>query len=63
MEMGLARGLWGNYLWLTPNLSRDPSLLPQLGMTLPFVWLTPPDWLHDPTAQGMGLLGMLGLGG
>jgi len=28
---------------------------------LAFVWLTPPDWLHDPTAQGAGLLGWLGL--
>ena len=22
---------------------------------LAFVWLTPPDWLHDPTAMGMGI--------
>src|SRR5436190_23710429 len=22
---------------------------------LAFIWLTPPDWLHDPTATGMGL--------
>ena len=26
---------------------------------LAFVWLTPPDWLRDPTATGMGLLGFL----
>ena len=26
---------------------------------LAFVWLTPPDWLGDPTATGMGLLGYL----
>jgi CDP-diacylglycerol--glycerol-3-phosphate 3-phosphatidyltransferase len=26
---------------------------------LAFVWLTPPDWLRDPTAQGMGLLALL----
>jgi CDP-diacylglycerol---glycerol-3-phosphate 3-phosphatidyltransferase len=26
---------------------------------LAFVWLTPPDWLGDPTATGMGLLGRL----
>ena len=26
---------------------------------LAFVWLTPPDWLADPTAHGMGLLGWL----
>jgi len=24
---------------------------------LAFVWLTPPDWIHDPTATGPGLLG------
>jgi CDP-diacylglycerol--glycerol-3-phosphate 3-phosphatidyltransferase len=24
---------------------------------LAFVWLTPPDWLHDPTASGMGIWG------
>jgi CDP-diacylglycerol--glycerol-3-phosphate 3-phosphatidyltransferase len=26
---------------------------------LAFVWLTPPDWLNDPTAQGMGLVALL----
>lgn len=26
---------------------------------LAFVWLTPPDWLRDPTAEGMGILGAL----
>lgn len=26
---------------------------------LAFVWLTPPDWLRDPTAEGMGLLAFL----
>ena len=26
---------------------------------LAFVWLTPPDWISDPTAAGMGLLGYL----
>ena len=26
---------------------------------LAFVWLTPPDWLRDPTASGLGLLGDL----
>ncbi len=26
---------------------------------LAFVWLTPPDWLRDPTASGLGLLGWL----
>ncbi len=29
---------------------------------LAFVWLTPPDWLRDPTAMGMGLLGVFGVG-
>jgi CDP-diacylglycerol---glycerol-3-phosphate 3-phosphatidyltransferase len=27
---------------------------------LAFVWLTPPDWLADPTASGPGLLGIIG---
>ena len=27
---------------------------------LAFVWLTPPDWIRDPTAYGMGVLGLLG---
>ena len=22
---------------------------------LAFIWLTPPDWLHDPTASGLGV--------
>jgi CDP-diacylglycerol--glycerol-3-phosphate 3-phosphatidyltransferase len=26
---------------------------------LAFVWLTPPEWIRDPTATGMGLLGFL----
>ena len=26
---------------------------------LAFVWLVPPDWLQDPTASGLGLLGFL----
>jgi CDP-diacylglycerol--glycerol-3-phosphate 3-phosphatidyltransferase len=26
---------------------------------LAFVWLVPPDWLRDPTASGLGLLGFL----
>jgi CDP-diacylglycerol--glycerol-3-phosphate 3-phosphatidyltransferase len=27
---------------------------------LGFVWLTPPDWLRDPTASGLGLWSLLG---
>ena len=26
---------------------------------LAFIWLTPPDWLGDPTAQGPGLVGLI----
>ena len=26
---------------------------------LAFVWLTPPDWLRDPTASGLGVVGLL----
>jgi len=28
---------------------------------LAFVWITPPDWLGDPIAQGQGLLAWLGM--
>ena len=28
---------------------------------LAFVWLTPPDWLRDPTASGMGIWAWLGM--
>ena len=27
---------------------------------LAFTWLTPPDWLRDPTATGLGIWGLLG---
>ena len=27
---------------------------------LAFVWLTPPEWLRDPTATGMGVWGIFG---
>jgi CDP-diacylglycerol--glycerol-3-phosphate 3-phosphatidyltransferase len=30
---------------------------------LAFVWLTPPAWLHDPTAAGNGLLALIGYTG
>ena len=26
---------------------------------LAFVWMTPPGWLGDPTAEGPGLIGLL----
>jgi hypothetical protein len=26
---------------------------------LAFVWLTPPEWLGDPTASGPGLIGII----
>jgi hypothetical protein len=26
---------------------------------LAFVWLTPPDWIGDPTASGQGLIGII----
>jgi hypothetical protein len=26
---------------------------------LAFVWLTPPDWIGDPTASGPGLIGII----
>jgi hypothetical protein len=46
---------WRAFFW------RDErSTIPYDGWVvaiLAFIWLTPPDWLRDPTAYGMGLWG------
>ena len=52
-----------------PTCSRGRSSGPTSATTLPydlwviailaFVWLTPPDWINDPTAPGMGLWALL----
>jgi hypothetical protein len=49
--------LWRSFLWLYERGSWQYDLM--VIAILAFVWLTPPGWLHDPTASGRGLIGWL----
>ena len=54
---GLTGLLWRAFFWRD-----DRATVPYDAWViaiLAFVWLTPPDWLRDPTASGTGLLGYL----
>ena len=57
---GLTGFVWKAFFWRDERatLAYDVWVI----AILAFVWLTPPDWLRDPTAIGMGLLGFLGAG-
>jgi CDP-diacylglycerol--glycerol-3-phosphate 3-phosphatidyltransferase len=54
---GLTGLLWQAFFWRDERatLAYDAWVI----AILAFVSLTPPDWLRDPTASGMGLLGYL----
>src|SRR4051812_46576495 len=47
-----ARMLWNAFFWTFERATwqYDVMVIAILG----FVWLTPPDWIHDPMAHGMG---------
>ncbi|MCC6165190.1 MAG: hypothetical protein IT182_17730 [Acidobacteria bacterium] len=49
--------VWRVFYW-TYERTTIPYDLMVLAI-LAFVWLTPPDWLGDPMARGMGLLGWI----
>jgi hypothetical protein len=51
----LSRVFWRAFFW-TDERTTLPYDLWVIAI-LAFVWLTPPDWIHDPTAQGLGLWG------
>jgi CDP-diacylglycerol--glycerol-3-phosphate 3-phosphatidyltransferase len=54
---GAAGVFWRFFFWRD-----DRATLPYdiwVIAILAFTWLTPPDWLRDPTASGLGLLGWL----
>lgn len=49
-------------IWRTLYWTYERTTLPYDLMViaiLAFVWLTPPDWLGDPTATGLGLAGWI----
>ena len=49
--------LWRSFLWTYDRGSWQYDLM--VIAILAFVWLTPPAWLHDPTASGPGLIGWI----
>jgi len=51
------RALWNVLYWTHERATWQYDLM--VIAILAFVWLTPPDWLGDPTAQGHGPLGWL----
>jgi CDP-diacylglycerol---glycerol-3-phosphate 3-phosphatidyltransferase len=53
------RMIWNALFWTHERATWQYDLM--VAAILAFVWLTPPDWLKDPTASGPGLLGLIGL--
>lgn len=49
--------LWRAFFWTYDRATWQYDLW--VLAILAFVWLTPPDWLSDPTASGTGLIGWL----
>jgi CDP-diacylglycerol---glycerol-3-phosphate 3-phosphatidyltransferase len=52
------RGLFNRAFFWTDERTTLPYDLWVIAI-LAFVWLTPPDWLGDPTASGPGLIGLI----
>lgn len=50
-------GVWRTLFWTYERTTIPYDLM--VIAILAFVWLTPPDWLGDPMAHGMGLLGWI----
>ena len=49
------RVFWRAFFWTDERTTLPYDLW--VGAILAFVWLTPPDWIRDPTAAGLGLWG------
>ena len=52
------RGVFNRAFFWTDERTTIPFDLWVIAI-LAFVWLTPPDWLGDPTAHGSGLIGLI----
>ena len=52
-----ARMIWNAIFWTHDRATWQYDVM--VVAILAFIWLTPPDWLADPTASGMGLLGWI----
>jgi hypothetical protein len=53
----LSAAFWRAFFWRDQRTSVPYDLW--VIAILAFIWLTPPDWLRDPTAMGMGIWGWL----
>jgi CDP-diacylglycerol--glycerol-3-phosphate 3-phosphatidyltransferase len=51
-------GLWWRFFFWRDERATLPYDIWVIAI-LAFIWLTPPDWLRDPTATGPGLIGLL----
>ena len=49
----IGKVFWRAFFWTDERTSLPYDLW--VIAILAFVWLTPPEWIHDPTAQGLGL--------
>ena len=52
-----ARAIWHALYWTYERATWQYDLM--VIAILAFVWLTPPDWIGDPTAHGQGPIGWL----
>ena len=52
-----AVAIWHALFWTFERATWQYDLM--VIAILAFVWLTPPDWIGDPTASGPGLIGIL----
>src|SRR4029078_10149004 len=57
-KLPMPEGLfWRFFFWRDERATLPYDIW--VAVILAFVWLTPPDWIKDPTASGVGLLGFL----
>jgi len=56
-KAGLSGAFTRAFFWTDPRTSVPYDMW--VISILAFVWLVPPDWLADPTASGLGLIGLL----
>ena len=54
---GLGGTFWRFFFWRDERATLPYDLW--VAAILAFVWVTPPDWIRDPAASGMGLLGLV----
>src|SRR5438132_1318704 len=54
---GISGFFWRAFFWTDERATLPYDLW--VVAILAFVWLTPPDWLRDPMAQGAGLIGWI----